>query len=99
MGAQAIAFAGSFAAVAVLVLVVHFAGFSRLAKLQNEQEARELASLTPGGFEVAQIALDREAAAHWHWAPMAGCCCFEHTARSSWRCPSAARPWNARATR
>ena len=60
MGAQAIAFAGSFGAVAVLVLVVHFAGFSRPAKLQNEQEARELASLTPGGFEVAQIALDLE---------------------------------------
>jgi len=60
MGAQAIEFAGSFAAVAVLVLIVHLAGFSRPAELQNEQEARELARLTPGGFEVAQIALDLE---------------------------------------
>ena len=60
MGAQAIEFAGSFAAVALLVLVVHLAGFSRPARLQNEQEALELARLTPGGFEVAQIALDRD---------------------------------------
>ncbi len=60
MGAQILEFAGSFAAVALLVLTVHLAGFSRPAKLHDEQEAREMARLTPGGFEVAQIALDCE---------------------------------------
>jgi len=63
MGAQALEFAGSFAAVALLVLAVHLAGFSRQARLHSEDEARELARLAPGGFDVAQIALDRDGGA------------------------------------
>ena len=59
MNAPLIQFAASFAAVALLVWVVHLAGFSRPARLADEHEARELASLTPGGFAATSIALDR----------------------------------------
>jgi len=59
MSAAIIQFAASFAAVALLVWVVHLAGFSRPARLADESEARELASLTHGGFAAARVALDR----------------------------------------
>lgn len=54
-----IQFAASGVAVALLVAVVHLAGFSRPARLLDEREARELASLAPGGFVAKRIALDK----------------------------------------
>jgi len=60
MTAAIIQLAASFAAVLLLVWVVHWAGFSRAARLAGEYEARELASLTPGGFTATRVALDRD---------------------------------------
>jgi hypothetical protein len=53
-------FAGSLAAVALLVIGVHGLGFAREARLASEKEAREIAGHAPGGFVPVAIALDRE---------------------------------------
>jgi hypothetical protein len=59
MMGELVQFAASLAAVTLLVAVVHLAGFSRPARLADEQEARELARLAPGGFVAQRIALDQ----------------------------------------
>jgi hypothetical protein len=60
MSGALLQFAGSLLAVGLLVAMVHWAGFSRTARLRDEAEAREIARLAPGGFSPQHIALDRE---------------------------------------
>ena len=52
----------SLAAVTVLVLLAHWLGYSRTARLDDEAEARDILRHLPGGFEAADIALDEEGA-------------------------------------
>lgn len=50
---------GSLLAVLALVLLTWMLGFRQVARLESEDEARELMRLAPGGFEPVTIALDR----------------------------------------
>lgn len=56
---ELVRFLASLAAVSALVGLAHLLGFSRAARLDSEEEARELFRHTPGGFEPESIALDR----------------------------------------
>lgn len=53
-------FVGSLAAVAAIVGIAWLLGSRQSARLSGEEEARELFSLAPGGFEPAEIAMDNE---------------------------------------
>ncbi len=53
-------FVGSLAAVAAIVGIAWLLGSRQRAQLSGEKEARELFSLAPGGFEPAEIAMDKE---------------------------------------
>jgi len=53
-------FAGSLAAVALLVFGAYRLGFVREARLAGEEEARDIAGLAPRGFEPVALALDRD---------------------------------------
>ncbi|APE27639.1 hypothetical protein [Aurantiacibacter gangjinensis] len=53
-------FAGSLAAVLALVALTWFLGFRSEARLECEEEARELIRLAPGGFTHVRIAVDRD---------------------------------------
>ncbi len=53
-------FAASLGAVAMLVLLAHFLGFSRGARIESEAEARDLLRLAPGGFEPTGLVLDAQ---------------------------------------
>lgn len=50
----------SLGAVTAIVLLTHFLGFSRSAKLSDEAEAHDLLSLMPGGFQPREIALGED---------------------------------------
>lgn len=60
MNAQLLQFGGSLLAITLLVLLAHWLGFSRSARLQSKDEARELLALAPGGFSAIEIALAAE---------------------------------------
>lgn len=52
-------FAGSIAAVTLLVLLAWKWGFAGAPELSGEEEARALADEVPGGFAATAVALDR----------------------------------------
>jgi len=58
MDSQLLQFGGSLVAISALVVLAHFLGFSRTARLEDPAEARALFRLAPGGFEPVEIALD-----------------------------------------
>ena len=60
MGSEFAQFAGSLAAVAMLVALTYFLGFRRGGQLESLEEARHLFRLASGGFEPVEIALDGE---------------------------------------
>lgn len=51
---------GSLVAVVAIVAVTWALGFRRAARIESHDEARELFSLAPGGFEPEAIALDKQ---------------------------------------
>ncbi len=59
MANQLLQFAGSLAAIAVIVTLAHYLGFSRVAHLDSEEEAADLLRLAAGGFEPKHVCLDR----------------------------------------
>ncbi len=63
MPAAVLQFVGSLAAVVAIVTVAWLLGSRKSANLSDEEEARELFRLAPGGFEPVEIALDTEGAA------------------------------------
>jgi len=60
MDAQFLQFAGSLAAIAAVIALTHFLGFSRAGRIADEAEARALFALAPGGFEPVALRLDEE---------------------------------------
>jgi hypothetical protein len=52
-------FAGSVAAIAVLVLLASRLGFAGRPELLDEEEARSFAAEIPGGFDAVAVGLDR----------------------------------------
>lgn len=60
MDSEALQFAGSLAAVAILVAATYFLGFRYSAQIDSPEEARHLFRLAPGGFEPVDIGLDNE---------------------------------------
>ncbi len=63
MDGEAMQFAGSLLAVALLVALTYFLGFRQPGTLDSESEAKALFQLAPGGFEPAELALDTSGAA------------------------------------
>jgi len=63
MSGELIQFVGSLIAVSALVALTYLLGFRSSARLESEDEARELLRLAPGGFEPVEIALDANGAA------------------------------------
>ncbi|KLI65255.1 hypothetical protein AAV99_04870 [Aurantiacibacter marinus] len=60
MDSQMLQFAGSLAAIAAVIALAHFLGFSRGGRVATETEARALFALAPGGFETVELCLDEE---------------------------------------
>lgn len=60
MNGQLLQFAGSLAAIAAVIALTHFLGFSRTGRVAEKAEARALFALAPGGFEPAALLLDQE---------------------------------------
>lgn len=60
MAGEVLQFAGSLAAVAVLVAFTYFLGFRHSPQIDSTEEARDLFRLAPRGFEPVEIALDGE---------------------------------------
>ncbi len=60
MDSQLLQFLGSLAAVAAVVVLTHFLGFTRGGNISDEAEARTLFQLAPGGFEPVEVALDAD---------------------------------------
>ena len=60
MDSQVFQFAGSLAAIAAVILLAHFLGFTRGGRIGDEDEARELFQLASGGFDPVEIALDAD---------------------------------------
>lgn len=58
MDSQLLQFAGSLAAIAAVIALTHFLGFSRAGRIGDQAEARALFALAPGGFEPALLSLD-----------------------------------------
>lgn len=63
MDGQLLQFLGSLAAISALVALTYLLGFRGTARLESEDEARELLRLAPGGFEPCEIGLDAAGAA------------------------------------
>ncbi len=53
-------FGASLAAVAALVVLAHFLGFSRGGRITSADEARAMLRLAPGGFEALELELDQD---------------------------------------
>lgn len=60
MDGEVLQFAGSLAAVAILVAATYFMGFRHSAQIDSLEEVRELFRLAPGGCEPVEIGLDSE---------------------------------------
>lgn len=58
MQGQLLQFFGSLAAVAALVAAAYLFGFRHAAKLSDDEEARDLFRLAPGGFEPVDVVMD-----------------------------------------
>ncbi|VVT04651.1 hypothetical protein [Erythrobacter sp. EC-HK427] len=62
MNSELLQFGGSLLAITALVALAHWLGFSRSARLESEEAARQLLALAPGGFPVAALALAADGA-------------------------------------
>ena len=52
-------FGASLLAIAALVVLAHYLGFTRAGRLESEEEAAELLGLAAGGFDPDRVLVDR----------------------------------------